>query len=207
MSQHPLFDCIVAPPNLRHHCSPSPFPSAKSAYRCPESKRWMLKIRRGAYTCPHRSIFLLGRRHSAAARAEAKDGLGRAVLDDFYARCDAAGSGGFARVKLGHAYEYVDHATGEREAMDPSEPEPLAATFCFDGLVLCSGTNTWASLPAFEGQDKFQGSILHSENYKKPHVFAGKRVLIVGAGEVRRRSGCDRFGTGTSGFGLLIMVQ
>jgi hypothetical protein len=158
----------------------------KSAVRCPESKRWMLKIRRGTYTCPHRSIFLLGRKHSVEARAKAKDGLGRKVLEDFYGKCDEAAGGGFEQVKLGYAYEYVDHVSGEVAAMEPTEPPPLDDTLCFDGLVMCSGTNTWSSLPAFEGQDKFKGPIIHSENYKKPHVFAGKRVLIVGAGEVKR---------------------
>jgi dimethylaniline monooxygenase (N-oxide forming) len=53
----------------------------------------------------------------------------------------------------------------------------------FDALVICTGTNTWASLPKFKGQEDFAGKVMHSENYKKPDVFAGQRVLIVGAGE------------------------
>jgi hypothetical protein len=64
------------------------------------------------------------------------------------------------------------------------EPAIETDTFCFDGLVVASGTNTWASLPPFRDNDLFQGTIIHSENYKKPDVFRGKRVLIVGAGEV-----------------------
>lgn len=53
----------------------------------------------------------------------------------------------------------------------------------FDGVCVCSGTNTWSSLPEFPGQERFKGDLVHSENYRNPNKFKGKRVLIVGAGE------------------------
>jgi cation diffusion facilitator CzcD-associated flavoprotein CzcO len=40
-------------------------------------------------------------------------------------------------------------------------------------------------VPTFEGS--FDGEVLHTSAYKSPSVFAGKRVLIIGAGN----SGCD----------------
>ena len=53
----------------------------------------------------------------------------------------------------------------------------------FDALIVATGTNTWASLPKFTGQDSYTGRIVHAEDYKKPDVFKGMRVLVIGAGE------------------------
>ena len=55
----------------------------------------------------------------------------------------------------------------------------------FDGVVLANGTLAHASIPNFDGE--FAGEIIHSSQYKKATMFAGKRVLVVGAGN----SGCD----------------
>ena len=54
-----------------------------------------------------------------------------------------------------------------------------------DGVVLANGTLAEPSIPNFPGQ--FDGELLHSSAYKSATIFAGKRVLIVGAGN----SGCD----------------
>jgi cation diffusion facilitator CzcD-associated flavoprotein CzcO len=53
------------------------------------------------------------------------------------------------------------------------------------GVVVANGTLSEPSVPTFEGS--FDGEILHTSAYKSPTVFAGKRVLIIGAGN----SGCD----------------
>jgi len=58
-------------------------------------------------------------------------------------------------------------------------------TECFDGVILANGTLAHPSIPNFDGE--FDGEIIHSSQYKKATMFAGKRVLIVGAGN----SGCD----------------
>jgi len=56
--------------------------------------------------------------------------------------------------------------------MSPVEPATeQGVVYAFDGLVVCSGTNTWASLPTFAGQEHFAGTIIHAENYKKPEVM------------------------------------
>ena len=63
--------------------------------------------------------------------------------------------------------------------MCPSQIEQgVTKTYAVDQIAVCTGTNTWASLPKFEGQENFKGTIVHSENYKKPEVFKGKRVLL-----------------------------
>ncbi len=56
----------------------------------------------------------------------------------------------------------------------------------FKGLVVANGTLAEPNMPAFKGE--FAGELLHTSAYKKAaQMFAGKRVLIVGAGN----SGCD----------------
>lgn len=64
---------------------------------------------------------------------------------------------------------------------DPEEP--MCDEGGFDGICICTGTNTWASLPCFKGQEGFKGEIMHSEKYRSAEEFAGKRVLVVGSGE------------------------
>jgi dimethylaniline monooxygenase (N-oxide forming) len=70
---------------------------------------------------------------------------------------------------------------GEVPAEDPNEPTVEVGPF--DGICICTGTNTWACRPAFPGEDVYKGRILHSELYKRAKDFEGQRVLVVGAGE------------------------
>ncbi|QMW65195.1 NAD(P)-binding domain-containing protein [Mumia sp. ZJ1417] len=53
------------------------------------------------------------------------------------------------------------------------------------GVVLANGTLSEPNVPQLKGH--FDGEIVHTSAYKKATVFAGKRVLIIGAGN----SGCD----------------
>lgn len=55
----------------------------------------------------------------------------------------------------------------------------------FAGLIIANGTLSEPNMPRFEGE--FSGELIHSSQYRSPRQFAGKRVLIVGAGN----SGCD----------------
>ncbi|MGF2950496.1 flavin-containing monooxygenase [Microbacterium alcoholitolerans] len=55
----------------------------------------------------------------------------------------------------------------------------------FDGVVLANGTLAEPNIPRFPGE--FSGEIMHTSQYKRPGQLAGKRVLIIGAGN----SGCD----------------
>jgi len=63
---------------------------------------------------------------------------------------------------------------------DPNEPETV---YTFDCLAIATGTNNFASLPKFEGQDNYKGKLIHTEEYKNAEVFKGQTVLLVGAGE------------------------
>ncbi|EDM09292.1 rCG46349 [Rattus norvegicus] len=62
-------------------------------------------------------------------------------------------------------------------------------TYIFDGIMVCSGHYTEKHFPLqdFEGISKFQGSCLHSWEYKHPNSFSGKRVVVIGIGN----SGAD----------------
>lgn len=55
----------------------------------------------------------------------------------------------------------------------------------YAGVVIANGHNWSPKWPTYPG--RFTGEVMHSAHYKTPEVLAGKRVLIVGAGN----SGCD----------------
>ena len=55
----------------------------------------------------------------------------------------------------------------------------------FDALLVASGHHWDPRLPSYPG--RFDGELLHSHGYKSAAPFAGKRVLVIGAGN----SACD----------------
>jgi len=57
----------------------------------------------------------------------------------------------------------------------------------FDAVAVCSGLHQHPHLPQLPGQEAYTGTILHGARYRGPAQVAGKRVLVVGAGE----SGAD----------------
>ena len=57
----------------------------------------------------------------------------------------------------------------------------------YAGVIVANGILSEPSIPEFEGQDEYEGEILHTASYKKADIFRGKRILIVGCGN----SGCD----------------
>jgi len=57
----------------------------------------------------------------------------------------------------------------------------------FDAVAICSGLHQHPHWPRIPGQESYTGSVLHGTQYRRPSQVAGKRVLVVGAGE----SGAD----------------
>jgi len=55
----------------------------------------------------------------------------------------------------------------------------------YRGVIIANGHNWDPQVPSYPGT--FSGLTLHSNQYKTPDVLAGKKVLVVGAGN----SGCD----------------
>jgi hypothetical protein len=55
----------------------------------------------------------------------------------------------------------------------------------YKGLVVCNGHHWARRMPSLPGS--FTGEVLHSKDYRTPADLAGKRILVIGAGN----SGCD----------------
>lgn len=55
----------------------------------------------------------------------------------------------------------------------------------YGGVVVASGHHWDRRWPAYPGE--FSGAMIHSRDYKRPEVLAGKRVLVIGGGN----SACD----------------
>ena len=55
----------------------------------------------------------------------------------------------------------------------------------YTGVVLANGTLAEPNIPTFAGT--FAGELMHTSTYKSPDQLAGRRVLLIGAGN----SGCD----------------
>ncbi|KAH3772799.1 dimethylaniline monooxygenase [N-oxide-forming] 1-like [Dreissena polymorpha] len=51
----------------------------------------------------------------------------------------------------------------------------------FDAVMVCNGHYEVPLIPNIEGQDVFQGQIIHSHDYRSPEAFSGKRVACLGA--------------------------
>ena len=54
----------------------------------------------------------------------------------------------------------------------------------FDYVIVCCGINKKAKMPFFEGQEKFKGQILHSNQFRDAAHFQDKKVVVIGAGEL-----------------------
>ena len=51
------------------------------------------------------------------------------------------------------------------------------------GIVAASGSFSSPYRPAFPGQESFTGEITHVASYRNPAGYAGKRIIVVGAGD------------------------
>ncbi|MFB7724866.1 flavin-containing monooxygenase [Nocardia sp. NPDC056100] len=61
----------------------------------------------------------------------------------------------------------------------PDGPIELACDF----VVVCTGTYSEPELPDIAGRERFAGTVLHSSEATDPALFAGRRVIVVGAGK------------------------
>lgn len=59
----------------------------------------------------------------------------------------------------------------------------------YDNLICANGTAWSPNLPKLDGH--FSGEIVHSREYRSPERFAGRRVLVVGAGNSGVDIACD----------------
>jgi len=64
-------------------------------------------------------------------------------------------------------------------------------TRIYKGVVVANGVTWHPSLPTYPGLERFKGEVRHAVTYRRPQEFAGKRVLIVGAGNSGVDIACD----------------
>jgi cation diffusion facilitator CzcD-associated flavoprotein CzcO len=57
----------------------------------------------------------------------------------------------------------------------------------FDAVVVASGLSGRARMPDLAGRERFRGPVLHASEYREPAPFAGRDVVVAGAGS----SGAD----------------
>lgn len=76
-------------------------------------------------------------------------------------------------------WELVTQVTGSESDPDLSGEEEIVL---FDKVIVAVGPHSIPEMPELRGRDRFQGSILHSIDFKDPSCYAGKRVMIVGVG-------------------------
>ncbi|XP_012379253.1 dimethylaniline monooxygenase [N-oxide-forming] 4 isoform X2 [Dasypus novemcinctus] len=72
--------------------------------------------------------------------------------------------------------------TGQWHVVTETEGKQDRAVF--DAVMVCTGhfLNPHFPLESFPGIHKFKGQVLHSQEYKVPEGFQGKRVLVIGLG-------------------------
>jgi hypothetical protein len=122
----------------------------------------------------------------------------RQILE--YLRAYARHFGLYERIEFGQSIERIERtaagvpagptksASPERERREFSGWTVKltdGSTRRYRGIVVANGHNWDPRLPSYPGT--FSGETLHSRHYKTPEIFAGKRVLVIGAGN----SGCD----------------
>ncbi|OAR02162.1 hypothetical protein LLEC1_03500, partial [Akanthomyces lecanii] len=52
----------------------------------------------------------------------------------------------------------------------------------FDKVVVSTGPTSHPNMPKIPGAERFEGDYIHSQAFKRPELFKGKRVLLVGLG-------------------------
>lgn len=59
----------------------------------------------------------------------------------------------------------------------------VTSTKYFDAVICCSGTHQIRKMPEIEGLKEFNGTVIHSSEYRNNAPFKGKSVLCIGIGE------------------------
>lgn len=102
-----------------------------------------------------------------------------------YFRDFAASTGLYEYYQFGATVESVEPQKGGAFWRITYRCENQQHTEDVAGVLVANGTLHKPNMPEFAGA--FSGQMMHSAEYKSAEVFAGKRVLVVGAGN----SGCD----------------
>jgi dimethylaniline monooxygenase (N-oxide forming) len=103
----------------------------------------------------------------------------------------------FDRVKLGVAVEKISRTQDDDgwEVKFKVNGKEHSEKETFDKVVLCHGLQVQEpNVPQIEGIETFTGEAIHSNKYKGPEPFEGKRVVVVGFGNTGPDTACDLVG-------------
>ena len=70
----------------------------------------------------------------------------------------------------------IDDTSDEDESKRASFP-----TERFDAVIVAVGMFSVPRIPEIQGMDLFQGTVIHSHDYRTPDEYKGKRVVVLGA--------------------------
>lgn len=73
-------------------------------------------------------------------------------------------------------------ALGAVRARGSWSVETTAGSYAARSLVVATGIMSSPYVPELAGLELFRGTVRHSSEYRRPRPFAGRRVLVVGAG-------------------------
>lgn len=68
-----------------------------------------------------------------------------------------------------------------REWTVTSSTHGITSSAKFDAVVVCNGHYSEPRVPVYDGQDAFEGFQMHSHNYRRPELFRGKKIVVIGA--------------------------
>ena len=102
----------------------------------------------------------------------------------------------------------VTGCTVSRISRQPSSGKWMLETsngdWLCDVVVIASGQYSHPIPPTWPGHENFRGTLLHSSDYTSPTPFAGKRVLVVGAGNSGTEIAADLAEHGAASVALAI---
>ncbi|WP_461538549.1 FAD-dependent oxidoreductase [Spongorhabdus nitratireducens] len=85
------------------------------------------------------------------------------------------------RIRFGCKVDQITPLESDRWKIKVST-EQKTETFFYDAVVICSGHFSKPHWPDIPGLKTFEGTLLHSIQYRSPEPFAGQRVLVIGLG-------------------------
>ncbi|DBA97633.1 TPA: Flavin-containing monooxygenase FMO GS-OX5 [Trebouxia sp. C0006] len=105
-------------------------------------------------------------------------------------RHDSTANGCSSRFADQHTPAHSSHTPPDSEHQNSAESRHAAESqsgpsgcteYDFDAVVVCVGNYHQPNLPQVKGMDDFTGLQMHAHNYRSSSMFAGMRVIVVGA--------------------------
>lgn len=105
-------------------------------------------------------------------------------------RHDSTANGCSSRFADQHTPAHSSHTPPDSEHQNSAESRHAAESqsgpsgcteYDFDAVVVCVGNYHQPNLPEVKGMDDFTGLQMHAHNYRSSSMFAGMRVIVVGA--------------------------